>query len=329
MDEIINQDQPVIKPILEVVPKKKLPIWIWIIPLLFIILIYIIFKQQLLNTNKKEISNNIVPTAGPTAINNNQETPDAKQTLLNLQQSLKVTASTQKSQTDWVLENKENIPLDGQSFGIGSFNNTSSLVGKWGNYGITTINGINYINLDEITEDSFKPLKLTIDTFFNTNNFQKDNSNSYIDNTDARMGKTIKMGYIKGNLKCLITFQPQTDPFCHLFCGIIDQKQTEWRKELFSAINPNNSKDVTFVVDNMVDNFAIVGYENAAHLWKKENGQWKVLSSTQDAFECKAVIGEKVSPILANNCCYFDEKGKSTSCWKYNEESKNWEKRVD
>lgn len=64
MDEIIDQTPPIIEPIPEVVPKKKLPIWVWIIVLIFIIL----KQQQLLNAKKQEVSNNIVPTAEPTQV---------------------------------------------------------------------------------------------------------------------------------------------------------------------------------------------------------------------------------------------------------------------
>ena len=89
MDEIVSQKPPIIEtpPLIstpEIIPeniiKKKLSIWVWIIPILFIILIYIIFKQQqqLLNANKKGISENVIPTtvpmAEPTQIPTNNET---------------------------------------------------------------------------------------------------------------------------------------------------------------------------------------------------------------------------------------------------------------
>lgn len=78
MDEIISQEPPIIEtvssePTPEIIPekiiKKKLPIWVWTIPILFIFvfLLYTIFKQQqLLNTNKQEVSENIIPTTEPT-----------------------------------------------------------------------------------------------------------------------------------------------------------------------------------------------------------------------------------------------------------------------
>jgi len=68
MDEIINQTSPIIEPIPVVIPKKKLPIRLWTILIIFIFLLYIITKQQLLTTSKQEISETIIPTTKPTQI---------------------------------------------------------------------------------------------------------------------------------------------------------------------------------------------------------------------------------------------------------------------
>jgi len=76
MDETVSQEQPIIStpllvstPIQEEPKKKKTSIWIWITSIIIIILFYIILRQQqLLNTNKQPISDNIIPIIEPTQI---------------------------------------------------------------------------------------------------------------------------------------------------------------------------------------------------------------------------------------------------------------------
>ena len=70
MDEFINQEQPIVELIPEVLPKKKLPILMILFLFVIVILFLIIFRQQqLLKTNKQpEIVNNIVPIAEPTQV---------------------------------------------------------------------------------------------------------------------------------------------------------------------------------------------------------------------------------------------------------------------
>jgi hypothetical protein len=312
MDEIINQTPPIVEPVLpepmpEAIPekiiKKKLPIFIWIIPILFIILFYIIFKQQqLLNTDKQEVDENILPT--PTEINNQItpiitvttvpiETPDAKQTLLNLQYSLKVTSPIKESTIDWIGENGERIPLIGQHFSLGTFVNAN--MGKWGNFS----------DITEITDESLKPLQLPIETFFTSNNFQKDSQNSY-KNTNFN---NTKIGYTKGNLKCLITLSP-CDPFAYFFCGTINQTQINWRKELFSAINPNNSKDVTFTVNKLIGNYAtgviknLSGPGGATWFAVKVNEKWEIVWTTQYAMDCGIANKYNIPKEIYDGNCY-------------------------
>ncbi len=99
-----------------------------------------------------------------------------------------------------------------------------------------------------------------------------------------------------------------------------DSNTSSIEKLVIEILNGNNLQDeITIRVEKMQGDFAQLIYDNAHHLWKKENNQWKKLDSTQDAYNCKIIIDEKVPPELVNICSSDD------GALKYNENTKQWE----
>jgi hypothetical protein len=245
-----------------------------------------------ISTNKNNVAVKptitVVVTSIPT-INVIQRMADSKQILVNLEKALNVNAPiTDKwNSINWLAKNKEILPLMGQGFILGI--NGTSVVGKYDNYSLAT-------NIKDITEDALKPLQNTVDEFFLSNGFQKDNYNTY---HATEYYLLIFKGYTKGDLKCLITLEPQSSLIGNFFCGIVDQTRLAWRKELTSAINTANDSNLVINVNNLLGNYAQgsvsrVSGEGGGAGWYavKINGQWKEVSRGQNMSpeSCKSLV---------------------------------------
>src|ERR1041385_1765211 len=172
--------------------------------------------------------------------------PDPKQILMALEQALKVNAPiTEKKADGWFDQRKQRTPLTGQGFVLGTFSN--AYMGKYGNF---------TINDAKATTQTFTTLQSSLDSFFTTQGFQKDNQNTLILQSAPPF---ITLGYTKNTIHCLITLTPQTDLFGDFFCGMVDQLQISWKKELTPAINITNDPAVDVTVEKIVGNYATGG----------------------------------------------------------------------
>lgn len=216
----------------------------------------------------------------------NQNITDPKQALNSLQKALNVNSPINDyNGIDWLDQNKQRVPLMGQDFGLSMAN--------YGNYSAQDI-----ISLS-VTEDSLKPLQSAVDNFFTSNGFQKDNSNTFRNiQKDARNNglvflSNLSMGYTKGKLKCIISLSLNTNPPGYFFCGIVDQTQITWRKELTSAINTTNDPNIMVRVYKLSGNYATgsIGGSGGGARWfaVKIDGQWKEVWSGQNIISCKPV----------------------------------------
>lgn len=233
------------------------------------------------NIPQSAVNTSTVPI---TAIN--QDITDSKQALGSLQKALNVNSPINDyNGIDWLDQNKQRVPLMGQDFSLS--------MADYGNYSAQDI-----ISLS-VTEDSLKPLQSAVDNFFTSNGFQKDNSNTFRNiQKDARNNglvflSDLSMGYTKGELKCLIKLFPNTNPPGWFFCGIVDQIQIAWRKELNSAINTTNDPNIRVSVDRLSGNYATgsAGGGGGGVVWfaVKIDGQWKEVWSGQNTISCKPV----------------------------------------
>jgi hypothetical protein len=225
-----------------------------------------------------------------------QNITDPKQALEALQVVLKVTSPiTDRNNIDWLDQNNRRIPLTGVDFSLAT--STYSAVGKYGNYKANDLNSI--------TEESFKPLQMSVENFFTLNGFQKDTSNTFRNNTGLPY---LNMGFTKGDLKCLINLTPRTDPFGDFFCGIIDQTQIAWRKELTPAINTTNDPHIVVEVSKLQGNYATGGVGTnmggGAAWWAvKINGQWKEVWRGQNSISCKPVNQYNIPKEIYGDSC--------------------------
>jgi len=234
-------------------------------------------KKETINKTTKLLTPTQIIKLTPT-INISQSMADSKQILVDLEKALNVTAEITDRNNNWLVENKERIPLLGQQFALGSI--ATKHMGKYGNY--VQLFSSSYIK--GITENNLKLLQGEIDKFFTANGFQANNHNTLRANRSLASNinlVSLSNGYIKGNLKCLITLSQGTDPFGYFFCGIVDQTQLAWRKELTPAINTTNDLDIVVNVSKLFGDYATGGVGSATGGggtgWYavKINGQWK------------------------------------------------------
>lgn len=235
------------------------------------------------------------------SVNMSQNITDSKQALVSLQKVLGTTSPIREgANTDWLDQNKQRVPLIGQDFALGTSANT--YVGKYGNY--EQYPNTNF--LKDITEDSFKPLQATVEELFSSSGFQKDNQNTFRNEGLVYLS----MGYQKGNIKCLITLTPQTDPFGNFFCGVIDETQIVWRKELVPVINPKNDPNLSVQVSKLQGNYATggAGSYGGGYVWYavKVDGKWKEVWTGQDIISCKPVKQYSIpKEIYSNDCSIY------------------------
>lgn len=230
-------------------------------------------KKETINKTAKLLSPTQITKLAPT-INISKSMADSKQVLVDLKKALNVTALIiDMNIFNWITESKEIAPLIGQGFTLGV--SASSQVGKYGNF--TQYPDPNY--LKDLTEEVFKPLQGSIDEFFISNGFQKDEQNTFRSDKSYIL---LFMGYKKGDLKCLIRLNPRSSLFGNFFCGIVDQTRFVWRKELTSTINISNDPNIIVSVNKLLSNYAqgSVGSatgEGGGAGWYavKINGRWK------------------------------------------------------
>ncbi len=219
-----------------------------------------------------------------------------KEILSSLEKALHVTAPlTERTSVDWFDQNKQRIPLMGQNFVLGT--EANAYMGKYGSYPAGNINAI--------TEESFKSLQSSVDSFFLSNGFQKDNQNTFRNTGQIYLST----GYVKGDVKCLITLTPQIDPFSSFFCGKADPTQLVWRKELTPAINTTNDPNIVVTVQRLSGNYATGGIGSSqgggGAVWYavKIDGQWKKVWTGQNSISCKTVNQYTIPKEIYGNVC--------------------------
>jgi len=266
---------------------KKSSFVIFVIILLIVSFCFI-FRQKNIRKDLVDLNSSSI-----SSINN------AEQILTNLKKILNVNSPIKEFYGEWSELNNKKTPLIGQEFLL-SATVSNDYVDKYGNYDD---------NLSSITEDSFKPLQLILNNFFESNGFKKDDQNTFrtVDNLEETV--TQRFGFINSNLKCFIELTTQTDPFGRVFCGTIDQKQITWREELSPFINSKNDPNLTVRVENIVGNYAR-GYttssKNSESGWgwaavKKDN-KWKIIYTGQEAMSCQLVDQYKIPQEIYLSC---------------------------
>jgi hypothetical protein len=269
---------------------KKLLIVIGLIVLFFVIS----GMSYYLVSNKNNSSIKNTNATQPEVTLSSIPSIDQKEVLSSLEKALQVTAPlTERNNVDWFDQNKQRVPLIGQNFVLGT--EANAYMGKYGSY----LAG----NIYAITEESFKPLQSSIDSFFLTNGFQKDDQNTFRSTGQIYLST----GYVKGDLKCLITLTPQTDPFGSFFCGKADQTQLAWRKELSPAINTTNEPSLVVTVKKLSGNYAAggIGSSLSGAVWYavKIDGQWKKVWTGQNNISCNLVNQYTIPKEIYGNEC--------------------------
>jgi len=156
------------------------------------------------------------------------------------------------------------------------------------------------------TNKAFETLQSSVDSFFTTQGFQKDNQNTLILQSAPPF---ITLGYTKDTVRCLITLVPNVNPFGDFFCGTVDQLQMTWRKELTPAINPTNDPNVDVSVEKLVGNYATGGVGDYSHhsgaVWYavKVDGQWKKVWEGQNTISCTPVKQYAIPKDIYGNTC--------------------------
>ncbi len=205
--------------------QKSKNIFKYLFFVLLILFLGIIISGYFLLTKKINTLSQSTPTSTQTNIvNNTNTTPtitinqeqestvfNPETILLSLQEAIGTSApikSDDVASLSWLINEegtKATYSNNFKTFSLAAIVSNQN-VGKYGNYTST----------DEVTLTSLKELKSTINEFFTTNGFEKNSFNTFNDevyNMDY-------MGFSKGNLRCLIKFEPQIDPFGHFNCGV-------------------------------------------------------------------------------------------------------------
>jgi hypothetical protein len=123
-----------------------------------------------------------------------------------------------------------------------------------------------------------------------------------------------RLGLEKGEIKCLLSpyFLAFINGGLTLNCGDLSQSTTPAiYQEIYAFANPQNDLKFKLTIDNYTDEFAVGGTGGggggAASLWKKENGQWRTLQTTQMAWDCQILLDNQVPASLINQCLFYDQ----------------------
>lgn len=268
-------------------------------PVLIIILIALVISGYLIYNNflSNQIETNIPQQ---TVISSDLESPE--QILQSLEKKLLVSSpiADQKSK-NWVDANKQIVPLKGKFFGIGTFKN--DYMDKYGNFPSLPDGNSDLL---KITISSLEPLRKQVDSFFINKGFTIDSLN-----TKEITGFKNLYGYSLGDIHCLMSLYPQSDPFGQFFCGVLDPVELSWRKELVPVINPTNNPNTLVSVGNLIGNYAtggVGGYGSGA-MWiaVKANGKWQKILTTQNTPDCSLMDKYFVPKEIYKNC--IDKNG--------------------
>jgi len=117
---------------------------------------------------------------------------------------------------------------------------------------------------------------------------------------------------------------PTTEPTS--ISTIIPEPTKTVEQEISLFINPKNDPNFTFEIKKTEGDFALVGYENAWHILKKEAETWKHLIGVNGDWVCDVIFKENIPPILVDYGCIYSDKQKGTyGAYKYNQSLKKWE----
>lgn len=220
-------------------------------------------------------------------------------TLKNLGEALQVTTDIRNyNYTDWLNENNEQLPLTGKLFWAGTSNIKDAVEGK------KVGDNISLINSEFLDRYAIKTQK-----FFNENGFRQSAQNTFTYKQDVFVMR--RLGFERGNMKCVVTLNQTTDPFGGFSCGTIDYKQIDLQKQLTPPFNLtyNPKAPLSFRVDMIKDNFSrgtasdpILGY-----VWfaKKTDGNWRVIWKGEEIPVCSQMKKLGV-PKSIYDSCYAD-----------------------
>ena len=302
MDDI-NQSANFQQPLIPQPIQKDKNIFKYLFFVLLILFLGIIITGYFVLTKKINTLSQQIPTQTQTnVINEITITPtitnlDTKTFLNSIQTELKTSSPIRSSGTNfWINSSQEYVPLKGDSFSLaGTVSN--EYVSRYGNYS----------DITDITADSFKSLITSFDSIFINSGFQKDAINT-INKIDKDGFGSIYLGYTNGNTKCLITLQVQSDPFCYVFCGIVDEQQLVWVREVYSAINPNKDPDTVVSVSKLEGNYATGGagfrQNGGGYAWiaVKINNVWKKVWGGNDVMDCGVVNQYQIPKDIYTAC---------------------------
>lgn len=296
-----NQSSPQIQSLLSSILNQRGNFLI-LIGVIFLILIVsvVAYYQGAMKDSKQVITSKASQQiASPSPVPSNLGSPE--QILQSLEKTLSVNSpiSDQKSR-DWTNSDKQIAPLKGKSFGIGTFKN--AYIDKYGNFSNLPDGNP---DLNKITKSSLEPLQKQIDSFFISNGFVADSLN-----TKEIAGYENLYGYTLGDIHCLVSLFPQTDPFGQFFCGVLDPDELSWRKELVPVINPKNDPDTFVSVAKLIGNYAtggVGGYASRA-VWYavKIDGNWRKVWTGQNIISCTPVKQYNIPKEIYGNDCSTD-----------------------
>lgn len=224
--------------------------------------------------------------------------PDSNRAVLQkLQKQLSLTAAMQPyNYMDWVGENKQLYPLRGEYFIVGTVNSN----------GIAKYEGLTSEDLASITFTQLAPLRNAAETFFLENGFEKSTLNSRI--TGESPGRVQRVGFFKGDMKCMITAYEFTDPFANFFCGKIDNKQISLQlpfRDLFEY-KYNPSSLASFRVDKVDGDFATGSktFDYSGYQWiaQKKNDTWEIVWKGQEIPLCSDMKKYEIPKEIYQQC---------------------------
>lgn len=251
------------------------------ISFLLLIATLLIFSNKLSTLNTQPL-----PTPQPL---------NSEQVLTNFASYLNTTADLRVNDDwDWLSADGTHLPLSAQMLVL----STSGINGM-GKYGT-----INQNDIDQVTKPFILELADKTITYFKSLGFNINNANT-IKQFDEM--NTIRIGFEKNNIKCVVSLAALSDPFGYYICGEIDQNQLTLQQDFKNIMDPEMSKSPNYVfrVEQVDGDFArghqsnIIGSEWFA---QKENGNWKIILQTPDQPLCSVVDKLKIPQPIYQNC---------------------------
>ena len=156
--------------------------------------------------------------------------------------------------------------------------------------------------------------------------FALNERNKYFHGTEDEFWQSENLGqiaYARSNIKCLLStpFNFTEDGFT-VECGdILISHTPEVYRKIYNGANPDRYLGFKLFIKNVVGNFAIGSSGGpgggAWSIWKKENGEWESLQSTQMGWSCNTLLDNKVPLSLfekpqEEECIFYE-------CWECEE----------